>query len=104
MITHNQTNRVVLKKSELKKDLMERGLSREEMAEKYGLPKTQMNKAIDQAGLKGVRTRKVDFIFDNEEEIEERTEENQPSSMATTVDTVREIEVFTDQQNQMYGN
>lgn len=68
---------VKLSKSGLKQDI-ECGMKRTDMATKYGLPITQLNKAVTQAGLKGVRAKTIRFEFvDDEPEIEETSEEVQ---------------------------
>lgn len=53
------------------------GLTRKEIAAKYGLAQTQISKAMDMAGLKGVRAKSVKFelIDDGEEEVTETTTE-----------------------------
>lgn len=52
--------RVKLTKTQVLSDI-ESGMSRKEIAEKYGLPATQMNKAISLMGLSGIRAKKVLF-------------------------------------------
>ena len=54
---------------------IEAGMTRKEIAEIYGLPVVQMNKAITALGLSGVRAKKVMFeIVPDQEEIEEMQE------------------------------
>lgn len=68
--------KVQLSKKGLAQDI-ENGMTRPEMAEKYGLVQGQLNKAITMAGLKGVKAKTVKFEFvDDEEPIEEQ--ENTP--------------------------
>lgn len=51
---------------------IEAGMTRKELAETYGLPMIQMQKAITALGLGGVRAKKVMFeIVPDEEEMEE---------------------------------
>lgn len=66
--------RVVLNKKELESDILDRGLTRKEIAEKYELSMSQMTKAIKQAGLSNLKRKKVDFIFDDE--LQEQAENN----------------------------
>lgn len=61
-----QKERVVLTKAGLLKDITVYGLSREEMATKYGLPVSQMRKAIKEAGLKDKKASKVMYKFQDE--------------------------------------
>ena len=61
-----QKERVVLTKAGLLKDITVNGLSREEMATKYGLPVSQMRKAIKEAGLKDKKASKVMYKFQDE--------------------------------------
>lgn len=62
--------RIKLTVKGLTKDV-EDGLTRKEIAAKYGLAQTQISKAMDMAGLKGVRAKSVKFeLIDDEEDIE----------------------------------
>jgi len=62
---------VRLTKSGLKQDI-ENGIKRTDMAAKYNLPITQLNKAISQAGLKGTRAKTIRFeLIEDEPEIME---------------------------------
>lgn len=64
--------KVKLSKKGLAQDI-ENGMTRPEMAEKYGLVQGQLNKAIAMAGLKGVKAKTVKFEFvDDEEPIKEQ--------------------------------
>lgn len=59
---------VKLTKSGLRKDI-EMGLKRAEIAEKYGLAITQINAAIEQAGLKGMRAKTIKFELVDDEDV-----------------------------------
>lgn len=60
--------KVQLSKKGLTQDI-ENGLTRKEIAEKYGLVQGQLNKAMQMAGLKGVRAKTVKFEFVEDEEV-----------------------------------
>lgn len=60
--------KVQLSKKGLTQDV-ENGLTRKEIAEKYGLVQGQLNKAMQMAGLKGVRAKTVKFEFVEDEEV-----------------------------------
>jgi len=63
--------KVQLSKKGLAQDV-EMGLTRKEIANKYGLVQGQLNKAMVMAGLKGVKAKTVKFEFvDDEESTEE---------------------------------
>lgn len=64
----SEIKRVVLTRKELTEDITVRGLTRPEMSKKYGIPVGQINKALDQIGLKGKKPPKVSFtiVDDNE--------------------------------------
>ncbi len=53
--------KVQLTKSGLLKDITVDGLSRAEMAKKYGLPVSQLLAAVKQAGLKDKKAKRVLF-------------------------------------------
>jgi predicted transcriptional regulator len=58
-----------INKSALRADIEDRGLTRVELSSKYGLPVTQINKLVTQAGFKGKRAKTVRFeLIDDEEE------------------------------------
>ena len=65
--------KVKLSKAGLLKDITVDGLSREEMASKYGLPINQMREAIKQAGLKQKKAHKI--MFELEEENTDQAEQ-----------------------------
>ena len=54
-------NRVVLTKAGLEDDIKVKGLTRKEMANKYGIPVTQIKKALSMVGLDGVKPTRVLF-------------------------------------------
>jgi len=62
--------RVKLSKAGLAQDI-ENGLTRKEIANKYGLVQGQLNKAMVQAGLKGVKAKTVKFEFVEDEPVVE---------------------------------
>lgn len=66
--------RVKLSKVGLAKDV-ENGLTRKEIANKYGLVQGQLNRAMVQAGLKGVKAKTVKFEFVEEDEATEEVAE-----------------------------
>jgi len=66
--------RVKLSKTGLAKDV-ENGLTRKEIANKYGLVQGQLNRAMVQAGLKGVKAKTVKFEFVEEDEATEEVAE-----------------------------
>jgi len=66
--------RVKLSKTGLAKDV-ENGLTRKEIATKYGLANTQISKAMSLAGLKGVKAKTVKFEFVEEDEATEEVVE-----------------------------
>lgn len=59
--------KVQLSKKGLAQDV-EMGLTRKEIANKYGLVQGQLNKAMVMAGLKGVKAKTVKFEFVEDEE------------------------------------
>ena len=65
--------KVKLSRAGLLKDITVDGLSREEMASKYGLPINQMREAIKQAGLKQKKAHKI--MFELEEENTDQAEQ-----------------------------
>ena len=69
------TERVKLSKAGLLKDITVEGLSREDMAKKYGLPPSQMREAIKQAGLKQKKAHKVMFELEPDTEITNQAEQ-----------------------------
>ncbi len=73
------TEKVRLTKSAVKSDI-ESGCTRKALADKYGLPVTQMNAAIEIMGLKGLRAKKVLF------EIVEETQEMQEPAIEEPVE------------------
>lgn len=60
--------KVVLTIQGLKRDI-EAGLTRDQLALKYKLPRTQINKAIADAGLKNKRAAAKSFVLLNEDEL-----------------------------------
>jgi hypothetical protein len=53
--------KVVLTKEGLENDLKNEGLTRLEMAQKYGIPASQIKKALKMVGLEGVKATRVLF-------------------------------------------
>jgi len=66
--------KVQLSKKGLAQDV-ENGLTRKEIAAKYGLANTQISKAMSLAGLKGVKAKTVKFEFVEEDEATEEVAE-----------------------------
>lgn len=64
--------KVKLSKKGLAQDI-ENGLTRKEIADKYGLVQGQIKKAIEMAGLKGVKAKTVKFEFIEDEEVIEES-------------------------------
>lgn len=79
--------KVRLTKRDVTTDIKEHGLTRKELAEKYGLPVTQMNKALKFMGLDKVKASKIMF------EIVEEDEHNE--SLEEPLETVMDIELET---------
>lgn len=75
MIEGHKTEKVVLSTSELRKDLLDRGLNRKELAVKYGIPVSQINRALKQAGLTGVRSKKIMFELQDDQQTQPQDEE-----------------------------
>jgi len=70
---------VKLSKKSLKEDV-ESGMKRSEIADKYKLSTSLLNKAFKQAGLTGMRAKSVSFEFVDDEEIAEINEIPQPTA------------------------
>jgi len=70
---------VKLSKRGLREDI-ESGMKRPQIAEKYQLPVTQVNKAIKMAGLNGMRAKTIKFELVDDEEIVEINEIPQPTA------------------------
>jgi len=70
---------VKLSKKSLKEDV-ESGMKRSEIADKYKLSTSLLNKAFKQAGLTGMRAKSVSFEFVDDEEIVEINEIPQPTA------------------------
>ena len=75
---------VKLSKKSLKEDV-ESGMKRSEIADKYKLSTSLLNKAFKQAGLTGMRAKSVSFEFVDDEEIMEINEIPQPTAPETVV-------------------
>lgn len=60
--------RVVLTPQGLKRDI-ESGLTRDQLALKYKLPRTQINKAIAEVGLKNKRAAAKSYVIVDEDEL-----------------------------------
>jgi len=66
--------RIKLSKKGLAQDV-EMGLTRKEIANKYGLVQGQLTKAMNLAGLKGVKAKTVKFEFVEEDDATEEVAE-----------------------------
>lgn len=70
---------VKLSKKGLEADV-QAGMKRSEIADKYGLKTSQLNRAFKQAGLTGMRAKSVSFEFTDDEEdaVQEVTQPTAP--------------------------
>lgn len=75
------TQKVVLTISQLKKDINDLGLTRPQIAEKYGLNRNQLKKALAQAGLTKVKGKKIDFELVDDSQVD-ATPEAAPATEA----------------------
>lgn len=84
-------SKIKITKSQVENDILN-GFTRKELAEKYGVPQTQITALINALGLKGVRARKFMFeiveedeVITNEvvEEVEELSEESEVNDTTT---------------------
>lgn len=70
--------------SELKDDLLKRGLTRKEIAKKYDLPIGQIIQALEQTGLSKIRPKKIMFeIVDDTKKDDNLPEDNTPYGLNT---------------------
>jgi len=87
-------SKIKITKSQVENDILN-GFTRKELAEKYGVPQTQITALINALGLKGVRARKFMFEIVEEDElvtneVEETTVE-EPSYVDNSEEVVTEV-------------